>query len=59
MSAAENDAMLYASRRDALKGAAALTIAFWMPGRSAFAQNGNGGTQLYMEIGRASCRERV
>lgn len=46
MSAAENDAMLYASRRDALKGAAALTIAFWMPGRSAFAQNGNGGTQL-------------
>lgn len=48
MSTAENDTMLHASRRDVLKGAAALTVAFWMPGRTAFAAGGKAaaGTQF-------------
>ena len=31
MSAAENDTLNHASRRDVLKAAAALTVAFWLP----------------------------
>lgn len=46
MSTAENDTLFHASRRDVLKGSAALSIAFWIPGRAAFAEDGEGGTQL-------------
>ncbi len=31
MSAAQNDTLNHASRRDVLKAAAALTVAFWLP----------------------------
>lgn len=46
MSTAENDTMLHASRRDVLKGGAALTVAFWMPGRAAFADGAKGAVEL-------------
>ncbi|HEY5806478.1 MAG TPA: molybdopterin cofactor-binding domain-containing protein, partial [Povalibacter sp.] len=46
MSAAEQDTLLQASRRDILKGGAALTVAFWLPGREARADNGKAATGL-------------
>jgi isoquinoline 1-oxidoreductase beta subunit len=39
MSAAERDAVIQASRRDILKGGGALTIALWLPGGSARAND--------------------
>lgn len=46
MSTAEKDALLHASRRDVLKGGAALSVAFWLPGRTARAENGKAGGVL-------------
>lgn len=46
MSAAEQDTLLQASRRDILKGGAALTVAFWLPGRQAHAGSGKAAAGL-------------